>query len=988
MNRKLFFILKAIAVITMGTSIEVTQAQQVTTVAGVPGMSGSNDGAGSVSRFNEPVSVATDKQGNIYVADKFNNKIRKVTPGGTTTTFAGSGVVGSTDGASAVATFNEPWGIACDTLGNIYVADTRNYKIRRIDMNGMVTTVAGVGLFGTTNGPVSTARFGFPVSLAVSPDGSVIYVSEYQTHVIRKIQNGQVSTIAGTVYMPGSNDGSTFAASFTNPHGLAILSNGDVLIADEGNSKIRRLTPSGIVTTVSGTGVPGSNNGPSGSAQFNFPTDITLDYFGNAFIADAGNQTVRKLELASGVVSVYAGSPGVAGHQDGVGGAALFQAPSGIAFNKVDRTLLVVERLNHTLRRISPLSSLVVSLSVNGSATACHGQGISMQITPSGLSQFTVSINGNPQPGSVGQTFTLNALPSGIHTIQVTAMDANGAMAASNTVQVTVLPAFVPLITGVNGQAFCPGDTLILVATTGVSYQWSNGATGPQIGVTQPGSYTVTVANADGCTGTSAPFNATAHPVPVVQINAAADSVCPGTVTTLTASSANAWAWSEGSSTQSVQVPAGTYQVTITTTDGCSAVSQPFVVYEYEINSPMIQPTGPVYFFQGDSVALYATGLSQYQWSTGANSSSVWITSPGIITVTGTTYAGCSAGADSVEVLSIGASDLIQAMSSLYFCDGDSVVLSTMFFNNVQWYFEGQAISGETGPTYSAFQSGWYHVAVNYQGTLYSSDSLLVTVHPRPDVPVGIDTVFCAGSDFTLMAQSITGVNYHWYETEIGGTPIQSGLVFAGAGQNDPLNLYLEAENGWGCISSGRGIVDILFEESPVATFTHSVIESGTGYTITLIAVGNSNDIFNWLLVDPQGQLQTFSGIQVFSTTNQTGYHQIVLTSSTTAGCSDSVHKTILIGTMPAPFIPTTFTPNGDGKNDVFRIRGEQLIVEEMRIYDQWGTLVFQNNGTNAAWDGMSEGRPAPNATYLYQIRISDPLNTSRQLTGPVTLIR
>ncbi len=988
MSRKRVLAFKAIAMIAFGLSVKVMQAQQVMTVAGVPGMSGSNDGAGSVSRFNEPVSVATDKQGNFYVADKFNNKIRKVTASGTTTTVAGTGVAGSTDGAGSVATFNEPWGIACDTLGNVYVADTKNYKIRRVDINGAVTTVAGVGLFGTTNGPVSTARFGFPVSLAVSPDGSVIYVSEYQTHVIRKIQNGQVNTIAGAVYMPGSNDGSMLAASFTNPHGLAMASNGDVLIADEGNSKIRRMTPTGSVTTISGTGIPGSNDGPNGIAQFNFPTDITLDSFGNAFITDAGNQTVRKLELASGMVSSYAGSAGVSGYQDGVGSAALFQAPSGIAFNKVDRTLIVGERLNHTLRRISPLSTLAVGLAVNGSTTVCQGQAIQLQINSSGLSQFTVSVNGTPQSGSVGQTFVLNALPSGIHTIQVTAIDANGATAASNTVQITVLPAFVPQITGVSGQAFCPGDTLILVATAGMSYQWSNGETGSQIGVTQPGSYTVAVTNADGCTGTSASFNATIHPVPSVQIIAAADSVCPGAVTTLSASSANSWSWSEGSSTQSVQVPVGTYQVTITTSDGCSAVSPPFVVYEYEINSPVIQPAGPVYFFQGDSVELYATGLPQYQWSTGMNTSSVWITEPGIITVTGTTYAGCSAGTDSVEVLSIGPADLIQAQGSLYFCSGDSVVLSTFFSNNVQWYYEGQAIAGETGSNCSVFQSGWYHVAVNYQGAWYSSDSLLVTVHPRPDVPAGIDTVFCAGTDFTLMTQSIAGVNYHWYDTENGGTPIQSGLVFSGSGQVDPMNLYLEAENAWGCVSSARALVNILFEEIPVATFSHSVNENGAGHTMTLTAGGNSSDTFNWMVVDPQGQLQTFSGMQVLSNTIQTGFHHIVLTVTTAAGCSDSVQKTILIGTIPAPFIPTTFTPNGDGKNDVFRVRGEQLLVEEMRIYDQWGSLVFQNNGSNAVWDGMSDGRPAPNATYLYQIRITDPLNTSRQLTGPVTLIR
>lgn len=988
MNKKRFSTFKAIVTVVnliIGSNVS---AQQVITIAGTPGTSGNTDGAAAVSRFNEPVSVATDQLGNIYVADKFNNKIRKVTANGTTTTLAGTGVAGSTDGPGAIATFNEPWGIACDTLGNVYVADTKNFKIRRIDVNGMVTTIAGVGLFGTTNGPVVTARFGFPVSLAVSPDGSVIYVSEYQTHVIRKIQGGQVYTLAGAVYMPGSNDGTMLAASFTNPHGLAMLPNGDVLIADEGNCKIRRMTSSGLVSTVSGAGIPGSNDGPGGLAQFNFPTDITVDAFGYAFITDAGNQTVRKLELASSMVSTYAGSSGVPGYLDGVGNSALFQAPSGISFNRVDRSVVVGERLNHTLRKIIPLSTQVVNLVVNGNTTVCPGENINLQITTQGLTQFTVSVNGNPQTGSVGITFALSGLPTGTHVVQVTAVDANGATAASNTVQVTVLPAFVPQITGTNGQAFCPGDTLMLSATTGTSYLWSTGATGANIGVTQPGAYIVTVTNSDGCTGTSAPINATLHPQPVVQVTAASDSVCPGAVTTLTASTASSWAWSEGSNTQSIQVPAGSYQVTVTTSDGCSGSSQPFVVHEHEITDPVIQPIGPVYFFQGDSVELFATGLSSYQWSVGVNTPSVWITAPGTVSVTGWTFAGCAAGSDSVQVLEISSSDLIQSQGSLLFCQGDSVVLSTLFSNNVQWYYEGQAIPGATEATLTVNQSGWYNVAVNHQGNWYNSDSMLVTVHPRPDVPGAIDTVFCAGLDFTLLAQSIPGMNYHWYETNTGGSPVQSGLVFNGQSQDDPITLYLEAENAWGCTSNGRGPVNILFEPIPNATFSHSVNDNGSGHTVTLTASGNTNDTFTWLIVDTQGQVQTESGMQVVYNTNNTGIYNIVLTTTSPTGCTDSSHKTIVVGTVPAPFIPTTFTPNGDGKNDVFRVRGEQILVEEMRIYDQWGTLIFLNNGSNAGWDGMADGRPAPNATYLYQIRLTDALNTSKQLTGPVTLIR
>lgn len=161
-------------------------------------------------------------------------------------TFAGSGSPGANDGTGTAASFNEPWAVACDTLGNIYVADTKNYKDRKITTAGVVTTVAGTGAFGVTNGPVSVAQFGFPTGIAVNKTGTTIIVSDRMTHTIRKIAGGNVTTLAGVVYSQGDVDGPGVTAKFDHPYSIAMDAVGNIIVADEYNNKIRKVTPAGV----------------------------------------------------------------------------------------------------------------------------------------------------------------------------------------------------------------------------------------------------------------------------------------------------------------------------------------------------------------------------------------------------------------------------------------------------------------------------------------------------------------------------------------------------------------------------------------------------------------------------------------------------------------------------------------------------------------------------------------------------------------------
>lgn len=233
----------------------VTPDGVVSTLAGTAGAQGSTDGSGAAARFLYPHDVAVDASGNLYVADSFNNTIRKVTPAGVVSTLAGAaGQVGSADGSGAAARFNSPQGIAVDAAGNVYVADRWNYTIRKITPDGAVSTLAGTaGEFGSVNGIGSAARFGAPGDMTIDADGNLYLIDSGST--IRKITpTGTVSTLAGSSGQWGDADGNGPAARFRMPEGIGIDAAGNLYVADTGNHAIRRVTPGGEVSTVAGNG--------------------------------------------------------------------------------------------------------------------------------------------------------------------------------------------------------------------------------------------------------------------------------------------------------------------------------------------------------------------------------------------------------------------------------------------------------------------------------------------------------------------------------------------------------------------------------------------------------------------------------------------------------------------------------------------------------------------------------------------------------------
>ncbi|HXI13097.1 MAG TPA: hypothetical protein VNM92_10700 [Thermoanaerobaculia bacterium] len=373
---------------------KITPAGAVTTLAGLAGSSGSDDGTGSAARFRSPVGVATDSSGNVYVADTSNHTIRKITPAGAVTTLAGlAGSFASADGTGSAARFAAPSGVATDSSGNVYVADLFNSTIRKITPAGAVTTLAGLAESGgSTDGTGSAARFGEPAGLATDSSGNV-YVADSSNHTIRKITTaGAVTTLAGLAdfFNSGSADGTGSAARFNRPYGVATDSSGNVYVADSSNHTIRKITPVGAVTTLAGlAGFSATADGTGSAARFRSPSGVATDSSGNVYVADTINHTIRKI-TPTGAVTTLAGLGGTRGSADGIGSAARFDNPNGVATDS-SGNVYVADRSNHTIRKITPAGAVTTLAGLAGVSGSADGTGSAARFrSPRGIATDSI----------------------------------------------------------------------------------------------------------------------------------------------------------------------------------------------------------------------------------------------------------------------------------------------------------------------------------------------------------------------------------------------------------------------------------------------------------------------------------------------------------------------------------------------------------------------------------------------------------------------
>jgi sugar lactone lactonase YvrE len=430
-------IMKNVMLILLGSALAACGQTYYafTNFAGAPGVWGTADGTGSAARFGDPSGVAVDRTGNVYVADTGNNTIREITPTGVVTTLAG-GSYGCADGTGSTASFANPYGIAVDGGGNLYVADRNNYTIRKVTPAGVVTTLAGsCGQSGSADGTGSAASFGDPVAVAVDGTTSTnVYVADSANYTIRKItRTGVVTTLAGYPGQSGTNDGTGSAARFTRPVGVAADSSGNVYVNDSGS--IRKVTRFGAVTTLHLTG--DALSAPQGGA---------LDSAGNFYVAEYYANTVKRITIIPyGVVTTLGGASGMGGSADGVWTQARFLYPAAVAVD-VAGAVYVADRVNDRISKGVPYVGppLIFSQPLNQRVPAAATVGFEVQAVGGSPITYQWQHNGMDILGATNSSFAVtNAAPadSGAYSVLVT--NSLGSVLSSNAMLTVTAPAYV-----------------------------------------------------------------------------------------------------------------------------------------------------------------------------------------------------------------------------------------------------------------------------------------------------------------------------------------------------------------------------------------------------------------------------------------------------------------------------------------------------------------------------------------------------------------
>ena len=354
---------------------KVTTDGIIHTAVGGGAASGGDGGPASAAQLNGPYGSAVDSAGNLYIADTLNNKVRKVAPDGTIGTIAGNGTQGSSgDGGSALqAEFHMPWGIAADNHGNVFVGDFSNPEVRKVDASGNITRFTGTQ---------------YASGLAFDAAGN-LYISQYVSAQIWKVAPSSVGdTYAGTYNSGfatphyGGDGGPAMNASFCQPTGLAADSNGNLYIADSGNQRVRKISAGGVVSTVAGTGTAGfsGDGGPATQAQLNYPYGVAVDPAGNLYIADSSNRRIRMVD-SSGTITTVAGSDGYGSSGDGgLATKATFSSPYDITAD-AKGNLFVTDASDSVIRMLTPTGQApLFSITNSHPGLAIAGQPISSSV--------------------------------------------------------------------------------------------------------------------------------------------------------------------------------------------------------------------------------------------------------------------------------------------------------------------------------------------------------------------------------------------------------------------------------------------------------------------------------------------------------------------------------------------------------------------------------------------------------------------------------
>lgn len=797
MKRCLYFL---VCMVLFVGSANTGHSQIISTFAG-NGLAGySGDGGDALSaRLDTPTSIAVDLSGNIFINDQRNNCVRKVSPSGIITTVAGTGTAGfSGDGGPATnARLDANWGMTIDNSGNIYICDQSNHRIRKVNASGTITTIAGTGTPGYSGdgGPAISANINSPMGISVDKAGN-IYFSDSYNFCVRKIStSGIISTFAGIPGLVGfSGDGGpATSARIKFVWGIACDTAGNVYLCDGPNDRVRRVDAGGIITTFAGTGITGfaGDNAPATDAKLNKPLGVSVAHDGSVYIADCNNNAIRRV-VPTGIITTVAGTGDGGYNGDGIPAtSAKLHHPIGVVANEND-DVFITDMLNVRGRKVINVLSFIkgdeASLSVcQNSISVPINSLLLVRDIYVGLTD-TWSLHLAAAHGTViagysatstggvltptGLTYTPDAGFVGIDSFKVKV--ANTLAFDIITIRVVVDPLLTPgTISGAN--KICLGDTTLLISsqTSGV---WSSSGTKLEL---QPsistcivkgiivGIDTVRYTLTNACGSVAAEKVITVNPLPYAGTISGPSALCKGSTVAFTASiSAGTWSASNLNVTvystspttcdvTGVNAGGATIAYGVSDTQCTAFVIKSIVVETFPVPGNI---TGPDHVCVGEQITLIDT-----------IENGIWSADSGRASVTGGVVQGLQVGIDNIKYSitnSCGTDMTTREISIEPLPNTPELVLkrgifyATKGYAKYRWILNGKLIPGATNDSLDAGESGIYQVVVQNEygceagSVLYDHtgcDESEISLFPNP-TPNEVNVDWCRRVDIRAIA--------------------------------------------------------------------------------------------------------------------------------------------------------------------------------------------------------------------------------------------
>ncbi len=1010
-------------------------AQIVTTIAGTtPGFSG-DGGPATLAQLNSNWGMTINHTtGDIYVCDFSNSRVRKISLAtGLISTFAGTGVPGySGDGGPAtLAQLNFPNGIEIDNAGNVYIDDIYNHRIRKVTPAGIITTYAGNGVYAATGdgGPAAAASIGTPNGLGMDAANN-LYIPDYLPNTLRKVTSGStiINTIAGTAGVPGySGDGGpALGATMNLVNDVSVDAANNVYISDWNNNAIRKVNTSGIISTYCGTGIAGfsGDGGPASSAMVRGPMGFYFDCDNTMVICDVDNHRIRTIS-PSGIINTVGGNGSAAMAGDG-GPATLasFNRPVKVVLDAIGN-IYVSDRNNGRIRKISVGKVVCQGATIpfcdrtgtgtwassNVAVATVSSGGIVTGVTP-GTSTITLTLPAgyyvtgtvtvNPAPAPFTGTFTVcvgsttsitppassgtwSITPTSVATVStsgvVTGVSPGTATLSFTTAacgSVTAVVTVNPMPGPIGGNVpLCVGNTMTLTdpvpggtwscAPASVATISSTGT------VSAVGPGTAIVSYTNPCGSVTAVITVNAVPGPIT----GGGTICIGGSITLSNSVAGGM-WSITPTTVATISSTGVVTgispgtATVSYTTPCGYVTTVVVV-----NSTTLTISEGGQLCVGSTLAM-SSSTSGGTWTcspiavASVNASGV-VTGASAGTATVTYTSTCGSVMAVVTVISTPSA--ITGMVPL--CPGNTATLSSATPGGT-WSCTPAAVATiDASGIVTALAPGT--AIVSYSNEC-GPTTAIITVSTIPAPVITSNAPVCEGDILRLFAtHSSAGGTFSWSYPDGGSSSAQNpqrpNVTVAASG------IYTVTYSINTCSSSATANIHVYPYVHLYDVTMDQTIKLGA--SVQLNALGAV--FYSWT---PAATLDNPSINNPEATPSALTIYTVVGTNE--GGCADTAMVTIDVEDDGDEFIPTAFTPNGDGRNDIFRIKGlkgEKLV--EFSIYNRWGERVYHNEyKTEEGWDGIYKGVQQDNGVYNYFIIIAKRDGTNKMYKGDVTLIR